>query len=201
MALSSITMQMLASGFAGVKLFGVKEDSPGHKFFIVLPAIGFLGAVFWGDIAPWVAVPTNVICGLFLPVSYLGFTLLQRHRDFLADDTPRGGLATAWITGMVIATIVLTVFLATVVVQQGPGFLERLLPGEKLVHHRGTEGGMEGHRGSGWCMLEHDGGVAGRDLDHQPPCSRMHSKRNSVALCALCDSVVISNNANEQATA
>ena len=129
MALSSITMQMLASGFAGVKLFGVKEDSIGHKVFIVLPAIGFLGAVFWGDIAPWVAVPTNVICGLFLPVSYLGFTLLQRNRAFLRDDVPRGGLATAWIGGMAVATIVLTVFLATVVVQQGPGFVERVLGG------------------------------------------------------------------------
>ena len=142
MALSSITMQMLASGFAGVKLFGVKEDSPGHKIFIVLPAIGFLGAVFWGDIAPWVAVPTNVICGLFLPVSYLGFTLLQRQRDFLADDTPRGGLAIAWLAGMAVATIVLTIFLATVVVQQGPGFIERLFPETaevEQVHHRGTE--------------------------------------------------------------
>ena len=193
MALSSITMQMLASGFAGVKLFGVKEDSPGHKFFIVLPAIGFLGAVFWGDIAPWVAVPTNVVCGLFLPVSYLGFTLLQRNRDFLAEDTPQGALATAWLAGMALATIVLTVFLATVVVQQGPGFIERLLPGEGLVHHRGTEG-AEGHRGVGWCMLEHDGGVAVRDRDRQPPYSSMLSKRNSVALlAALCDSVVNSD--------
>ncbi len=142
MALSSITMQMLASGFAGVKLFGVKEDSIGHKGFIVLPAIGFLGAVFWGDIAPWVSVPTNIICGLFLPVSYLGFTLLQRNRAFLGDDTPRGGLATAWLAGMALATIVLTVFLATVVVQQGPGFIERLFPETaevEQVHHRGTE--------------------------------------------------------------
>jgi manganese transport protein len=201
MALSSITMQMLASGFAGVKLFGVKEDSPGHKFFIVLPAIGFLGAVFWGDIAPWVAVPTNVICGLFLPVSYLGFTLLQRQRDFLADDTPRGGLAAAWLAGMAIATIVLTVFLATVVVQEGPGFIERLLPGEEQAYHRATEGGMEGHRGFGWCMLEQDGGVAGCDLDRHPPCSSMLSHTNSVALCTLCASVVNSNKANEQATA
>ena len=79
--------------------------------------------------APWVAVPTNVICGLFLPVSYLGFTLLQRNRAFLRDDVPRGGLATAWIGGMAVATIVLTVFLATVVVQQGPGFVERVLGG------------------------------------------------------------------------
>ena len=127
MALSSITMQMLASGFAGVKLFGVREDSVGHKFFILLPAIGVFGAVVWSDIAPWVAVPTNVICGLFLPASYLGFTLLQRRRSFLGEDTPKNPLATLWIGGMLLGTIVLTVFLATVVVEQGPGFIGRLV--------------------------------------------------------------------------
>ena len=127
MALSSITMQMLASGFAGLKLFGVREDSVGHKFFILLPAIGVFGAVVWSDIAPWVAVPTNVICGLFLPASYLGFTLLQRRRAFLGEDTPRNPLATLWLGGMVLGTVVLTVFLATVVVEQGPGFIERLV--------------------------------------------------------------------------
>lgn len=127
MALSSITMQMLASGFAGVKLFGVREDSVGHKFFILLPAIGVFGAVVWADIAPWVAVPTNVICGLFLPASYLGFTLLLRRRSFLGEDTPKNPLASWWIGGMLLGTIVLTVFLATVVVEQGPGFIERLV--------------------------------------------------------------------------
>ncbi|HAC08559.1 MAG TPA: hypothetical protein DCG14_02785, partial [Phycisphaerales bacterium] len=127
MALSSITMQMLASGFAGVKLFGVREDSVGHKFFILLPAIGVFGAVVWADIAPWVAVPTNVICGLFLPASYLGFTLLLRRRSFLGEDTPKNPLAIWWIGGMLLGTIVLTVFLATVVIEQGPGFIERFV--------------------------------------------------------------------------
>lgn len=126
MALSSITMQMLASGFAGVKLFGVKEDSIGHKAFILLPAIGFLGAVFWGDMRLWVAVPTNVICGLFLPVSYLGFTILLRNRRILGADRTGGGLGAAWTAGMLLATVVLTVFLATVVIQQAPGFIERI---------------------------------------------------------------------------
>ncbi|MBC02445.1 MAG: hypothetical protein CMJ34_03945 [Phycisphaerae bacterium] len=128
MALSSITMQMLASGFAGVKLFGIREDSIGHKVFILLPAIGVLGAIHWSEIAPWVGVPTNIVCGLFLPASYLGFTLLQRNRAYLGDDTPTGPLATWWISGMLLATVVLTVFLAMFVVENGPGFIEDILP-------------------------------------------------------------------------
>ena len=85
------------------------------------------GAVVWADIAPWVAVPTNVICGLFLPASYLGFTLLLRRRSFLGEDTPKNPLAIWWIGGMLLGTIVLTVFLATVVIEQGPGFIERFV--------------------------------------------------------------------------
>ena len=126
MALSSITMQMIASGFVGIKLFKVSENSIGHKFFILLPAIGVLGAVFWGDMRLWVAVPTNVICGLFLPLSYLGFTLLQRRRDFLGEDMPSARLAPWWIAGMLLATIVLSIFLADVVITAGPGFIEQL---------------------------------------------------------------------------
>ena len=127
MALSSITMQMLASGFAGMKLFGIREHSAGHRFFTLLPAVGVLGAVVWSDIAPWVAVPTNVICGLFLPASYLGFTLLQRRRPFLGEDTPGRPLATWWTCGMLLATVVLTVFLATLVIEQGPAFVGRFV--------------------------------------------------------------------------
>jgi Mn2+/Fe2+ NRAMP family transporter len=129
MALSSITMQMLASGFAGVRLFGLREDSAGHKAFMLLPAIGMLGAVFWGAMAPWVAVPTNIICGLFLPVSYLGFLILNNRKRYLEGDEPRGGLRVAWNIGMLAATVVLTVFLAIVIIQQGPAFVERLMSG------------------------------------------------------------------------
>ena len=73
-------------------------------------------------------MPTNIVCGLFLPASYLGFTLLQRNRSYLGDDTPTSPLATWWISGMLLATVVLTVFLAMFVVENGPGFIEDILP-------------------------------------------------------------------------
>ena len=126
MALSSITMQMLASGFAGVRLFGFREDSAAHKAFMLLPAIGVLGAVFWGAMAPWVAVPTNIICGVFLPFSYLGFLILNNPKAYLGKDKPTGPLRVFWDIGMLAATIVLSVFLAAVILPQLPAFFERL---------------------------------------------------------------------------
>lgn len=124
MALSSITMQMLASGFAGVKLFGFKEQSTGHKLFTLLPAVGVLGAIWWVKMAAWVPVPTNIICGIFLPLSYVGFLILNLNRDYLGADRVKGTKLVLWSIGMLLAVVVITAFLAIVLVNQLPGFIK-----------------------------------------------------------------------------
>jgi Mn2+/Fe2+ NRAMP family transporter len=126
MALSSITMQMLCSGFACETMFGWKRGTGLHLVGTLLPAIGVLGAVFWSDIAMWIAVPTNVLCGLLMPIAYVGFILLQRSRAYLGKDRPEGTKGTLWVAGMILATVVLVAGLAKVVVQDGPGFIEQV---------------------------------------------------------------------------
>ena len=125
MALSSITMQMLASGFAGVKLFGFKEHSNGHKLFTVLPAVGVLGAIWWSELAAWVPVPTNIICGIFLPLSYLGFLILNLRKDYLGADRPGVTTSAMWSIGMILAIAAITAGLVSVLVLQLPTFLEK----------------------------------------------------------------------------
>ena len=126
MALSSITMQMLASGFAGVKLFGFKEQSTGHKLFTLLPAVGVLGAIWWSELAAWVPVPTNIICGVFLPVSYLGFLILNLRKDYLGRDRPGVTSSAMWSIGMMLAIAAITGGLVSVLVLQLPNFLDQL---------------------------------------------------------------------------
>jgi manganese transport protein len=126
MALSSITMQMLCSGFALCEMFGWDAKGPRYKLGMLLPAIGVLGSVFWKDIALWVAVPTNVICGFLLPVSYIAFIKLNRNREYLGKDTPRGRLATVWTAGMVMSTLVLVGFLGWFAWNQAPSWFESL---------------------------------------------------------------------------
>jgi len=111
MAMSSITLQMLTCGFVAVELFGVTVGSREHRLATWLPIPGVLGCVYWSDIAVWVAVPTNIVCGLFLPATYLGFCLLQRSRAYLGDDRPTGPLARVWLAAMFGVTAFLTVFL------------------------------------------------------------------------------------------
>jgi Mn2+/Fe2+ NRAMP family transporter len=111
MALSSITLQMLTCGFVGVELFGLTVGTWRHRLATWLPLPGVLGCVYWSDIAVWVAIPTNIVCGLFLPAAYLGFCLMQRSRAYLGDDRPRGFAGGAWLTAMVGLTMFMIVFL------------------------------------------------------------------------------------------
>ena len=111
MALSSITLQMLTCGFVGVELFGLEVGSFRHRLATWMPVPGVLGCVYWSDIAVWVAVPTNIVCGLFLPAAYAGFCLLQRSRAYLGDDRPGGTSGALWFAAMLGVTIFLVAFL------------------------------------------------------------------------------------------
>ncbi|MFT4648406.1 MAG: manganese transport protein [Glaciecola sp.] len=126
MALSSITMQMLCSGFALCEMCGWEAKGARYRLGMMLPAIGVLGSVFWGDMRLWIAVPTNVFCGFLLPVTYIAFMLLNRNRNYLGDDTPKGPLAALWTAGMVVSILVLVIFLSWFTWNQAPGWLEQL---------------------------------------------------------------------------
>lgn len=126
MALSSITMQMVCSGFACCEMFGWKERSWKHTAGTLLPAVGVLGAVYWKDIVMWVAVPTSVICGALMPIACVGFIILHVNKKYLGDDTPRGPRATVWIIGLIVYTLVLTVGTGFTIWKGGPGFIKSL---------------------------------------------------------------------------
>ena len=126
MALSTITLHMLATGFVASELFGWRFGGRKHRLAMLLPAPGVLGPVFWGDIAVWLAVPTNIVCGLFLPAAYIGFVILQRKRGYLGADRADGVRGWLWWGAMVAVTAFLTGFMAWYVWTQGPGYFGRL---------------------------------------------------------------------------
>ena len=126
MALSSITMQMLCSGFALCEMFGWEAKGPRYRLGLLLPAVGVLGAVFWNDVRLWLAVPTNVVCGFLLPIAYVAFIMLNRNRAYLKEDTPTGLGSVLWTTGMVISTSVLVGFLGWFAWTEVPAWIEAL---------------------------------------------------------------------------
>ena len=126
MALSTITLHMITAGFVCSEVMGWKFGSLKYRLATLLPIPGVLGPLFWSDIAVWIAVPTNIICGLFLPAAYVGFLVLQRKRAYLGQDTPEGPRATLWFYAMLATTLFLSLFFAWYLVNNAPAWLERV---------------------------------------------------------------------------
>jgi Mn2+/Fe2+ NRAMP family transporter len=109
MAMNAIVLHMLVAGFAACEIFGVEPGGWKYKLATLVPAPGILGAVLWGKIGAWIAIPTSAICLVMLPIAYIGFFLLNNSERFLAEEKPRGTRAFWWNTGMLVAIVVTVV--------------------------------------------------------------------------------------------
>ncbi len=123
MALTSISLQMLTCGFVATELFGWEVGSRKHQLAMLIPTPGVLGAVLWTKLV-WLAVPTNILSGLFLPAAYLGFTLLQRNKNYMGDDLVVGARGRAWFWAMLAITVFMVVFLGWFLIQSVDGYIE-----------------------------------------------------------------------------
>jgi manganese transport protein len=126
MAVSSITMQMLCSGFALCEMLGKKAEGHTYRIGMLLPAIGVLGAVYWKDVSLWMAVPTNIVCGMLLPIAYIAFYVLQGKREYLGEHMPSPGVNRLWRAGMLLSTTVLVVALIWFLVNDVPGWIDTI---------------------------------------------------------------------------
>ncbi|MEE8153335.1 MAG: divalent metal cation transporter [Phycisphaerales bacterium] len=126
MALSTITLHMLCTGFVCAELFGWKVGSLKYRLATLIPSVGVLGPVLWSKFALWLAVPTSILCGFLLPIAYAGFIVLQRNKRYLGDDTPRGIRGGTWLGAMVCVTLFLIVFLAWSAYTKGPQYMNNL---------------------------------------------------------------------------
>jgi hypothetical protein len=103
MALSSITMHMLISGFVVCEIFGIEPGNWRYRLACLLPAPGVVGVVLWRYLGPWIAIPTSAICGLMFPIALVGFFVLHNSRAYLREDKPRGKRALFWNVAMLIS--------------------------------------------------------------------------------------------------
>jgi Mn2+/Fe2+ NRAMP family transporter len=92
MALSTITLHMLVNGFAFCEVFGIEPKGWKYRLACLTPAPGILGILLWSKMGSWIAVPTSAICGVLLPIAYIGFYVMH-NRNYLGDDAPRSKAA------------------------------------------------------------------------------------------------------------
>jgi len=55
---------------------------------------------------PWIAIPTSAICGLMLPIAFVGFFILNNSRKYLGEAKPSATKAMVWNIAMVISIAV-----------------------------------------------------------------------------------------------
>jgi len=106
MVLSSIVTHMLVSGFALCEVLGIEPRGWKYRLACLFPAPGMLGVIVWKYMGLWVAIRASAICGILLPIAYVGFAVLQNRRGYLRSDTPAGWRRLLWNVGMGLAIAV-----------------------------------------------------------------------------------------------
>lgn len=106
MALSTITILMLVSGFVVCEVLDVPPTGWPMRLGSLAACTGVLGAFIWGDAKAWLAVPTSVFGLVLLPIAYLTFLLLVNSDKVLGDQKPKGMKLILANVLMVTATVV-----------------------------------------------------------------------------------------------
>ena len=110
MALSTIIILMLISGFTFCEMLNVSTEGPMFRVGCMIPGIlGIFFPVVWaGQSKAALAIPTSVIGGALLPIAYFTFFLLMNSRRLLGDAMPKGKTRVVWNLLMGAATLVAT---------------------------------------------------------------------------------------------
>ncbi len=110
MALSTISLLMLISGFVFCEAFGFPHGGWAHRFgTLIAGVIGAFGPYLWSGKAQfYLAVPTSVFGLSLLPFAYITFFLLMNQRSLLGEDLPSGVRRWVWNLMMLIAAGIAT---------------------------------------------------------------------------------------------
>ncbi|MFK8048119.1 MAG: divalent metal cation transporter [Halioglobus sp.] len=102
MAVGSLVMHMLCCGSAAAEMFGWEHNSHKYRLALLLPTPAVLGVFVWSTMGAYVVLPTSAICGLLLPIAYVGWLVLNNRPDYLGQDSPSGGRAAVLNTAMIV---------------------------------------------------------------------------------------------------
>ena len=112
MAVGSLVMHMLTCGMAAKEMFNLPDGSLAYRLSCLLPTPAVLGVFLWTSMGPYVILPTSAICGLLLPIAYIGWLILNNRPEYLGADIPVGRRRILYNVAMLIC---ITTVLASVV--------------------------------------------------------------------------------------
>lgn len=104
MALSTISLLMLISGFVVCELLDVPTEGWPFRLGTMAAATGALGPFVWSDAAFYLAVPTSVFGLVLLPIAYASFFFLINSKSYMGEESLKGTKLIVWNVLMFIAT-------------------------------------------------------------------------------------------------
>lgn len=105
MAVGSLVMHMLTCGAAAMEMFKLEEESVQYRLACLLPTPAVLGVFLWSSMGPYVVLPTSAICGVLLPIAYIGWLMLNNRESYLGGDMPTGSNRTIYNSAMVVCIL------------------------------------------------------------------------------------------------
>ncbi|WDE95531.1 divalent metal cation transporter [Lentisphaera profundi] len=103
MALSTISMLMLISGFVVCEMFGFEHGGKAHKRGTLLATTGVLWPFIWGTgSGTYLAIITSTFGYILLPVAFLAFFMMMNSKKVLGENIPKGNKRVIWnvLTGL-----------------------------------------------------------------------------------------------------
>jgi len=108
LGLSAATMLMTINGLCLCELLNKPPRGWTQRIGALMVSVGALGAIFWEQPAPWLAMPTSAFCSILLPIAYFTFFILMNQRNTLGDSMLRGGRRITWNVLMALTTTIAT---------------------------------------------------------------------------------------------
>ena len=142
MALSTITILMLISGFVICEMFSLPHSGWPFKLGCLAACTGVFGPFFWKDVGVYLAVPTSVFGMTLLPIAYISFFLLFNQKSLLKEHLPSGLARLVWNLLLFVAAGAAT-FASLFVVHQKAGIwgwigVGALLIAALIAHFKGN---------------------------------------------------------------
>ncbi len=108
LGLSAATILMSINGLCFCEMLNKAPGGWTQRIGSLMVSVGAIGAIFWKQPAPWLAIATSAFCSVLLPIAYFTFLLMMNSKGTLCDSMPTGGRRILWNVLMVFATAAAT---------------------------------------------------------------------------------------------
>ena len=105
MVIGTLVMHMLTCGAVARELWGAQPGTTRYKLSCLLPTPAILGVFLWAKMGPYLVLPTSAICGILLPIAYIGWVLLNNSSKYLGEDKPVGTRALVFNGAMIVCIV------------------------------------------------------------------------------------------------